>query len=52
MTPAKLLDLARSLLGLVLDLVPPPVARQMLDEEAVRRANAVADAAETAKFGR
>lgn len=34
-----------------LDLVPVHVARQMLDDEAVRRANMIADLAELAKFG-
>lgn len=51
MTPAALLDIARALLDLVLQLVPAPVARQMLDEAAIRRANAIADAAEAVKFG-
>jgi hypothetical protein len=51
MNAGKVLEWARVLLDLVLDLVPPPVARQLLDEAAVKRANAVADAAELAKFG-
>lgn len=49
MTP-EILTFVRKLLGLVLDIVPVTVARQMLDDAAVRRANAIADAAEVAKF--
>ena len=44
-------DVVRKLLSLILDLVPVDVARQALDDEAVRRANAIANAAELAKFG-
>jgi len=44
------LDVVRRLLDLVLLLVPHGVARDELDEAAVRRANAIADAAELAKF--
>lgn len=51
MTPLVLLDLARKLLGLVLDIVPKETAMQLLTEEAIRRQNAIADAAEAAKFG-
>ncbi len=51
MTPSQVLDLVRSLLDLILGLVPAPVARQLLDDAAVKRANAIADAAEAAKFG-
>jgi hypothetical protein len=51
MNAGKVLEWARVLLDLVLDLVPAPVARQLLDEAAVKRANAVADAAEAVKFG-
>lgn len=45
------LDVVRRLLDLVLLLVPHGVARDELDEAAVRRANAIADAAELGKFG-
>lgn len=45
------LDIVRKLLDLVLLLVPHGVAKDELDEAAVRRANAIADAAELAKFG-
>ena len=38
-------------LQLLLDLVPKEVASQLLTDAAVRRANAIADAAEVAKFG-
>lgn len=49
MTP-EILTFVRKLLGLVLDIVPVTVARAMLDDAAVRRANVIADAAEVAKF--
>lgn len=45
------LDVARALLDLVLKLVPHGVAKDELDQAAIRRANAFADAAEIAKFG-
>jgi hypothetical protein len=45
------IDLARKLIGLILDLVPHTVAQQLLTDEAVRRANTTADAAELIKFG-
>lgn len=45
------LDIARVLIRLVLDLLPHDQAKQVLDEEAVKRANVVADAAEDVKFG-
>lgn len=51
MTPIDALDAARKLLGVVLDFVPHDVAAQMLTDEAVRRGNAIANAAEAAKFG-
>lgn len=44
-------DLARGLVSHAAELVPVEVLRQFLDDEAVRRANAVADTAEDAKFG-
>lgn len=43
--------LARALVDSALDVVPVEVLRQMLDDAAVRRANAIADTAEGAKFG-
>jgi hypothetical protein len=43
--------LARTLVDSALDVVPVEVLRQMLDDAAVRRANAIADAAEDAKHG-
>jgi hypothetical protein len=49
-TPLAIIDIVRHLLDLVLDMVPAPVAQQMLSDAAVRRANLIADAAETAKF--
>lgn len=44
------LDIARRLIALVLELVPKDVAEELLSEQAVRRQNAIADAAELAKF--
>lgn len=44
------LDIVRALLDLVLQLIPVNVARAELDEAAIRRANAIADAAEIVKF--
>lgn len=43
--------LARTLVDAALDHVPVDVLRQMLDDAAVRRANAIADKGEEAKFG-
>lgn len=51
MNASTALDIARALLDLVLKLIPVTVARDELDEAARRRANAIADAAEAAKFG-
>lgn len=51
MTPLQALDFARGVLSLLLDVLPVSMLRQLLDEEAVRRQNAIADAAEKAKFG-
>ncbi len=51
MNPKTILDIVRGLLDLVLSLVPKTVAVQMLDEAAIARQNAIADAAEAAKFG-
>lgn len=44
------LEIVRSLLDLVLRLVPHGVAQDELTEAAKRRANTIADAAEIAKF--
>lgn len=51
MTPDKAVDLATKMAAMLLDLVPAPVARQLIDDAAVRRANAIANAAEDLKFG-
>lgn len=51
MNPMDVIDTIRMLLDIVLKLVPHDVARQALDDAAVRRANAIADAAEAEKFG-
>ena len=50
-TEEAVLEAARFAVDTLLDLVPVDVARQLLDEQAVKRANVVADAAEIAKFG-
>lgn len=52
MSPLDVLDVVRKLLSLILDLVPVDVVRAELDAAAVRRANLIADAAESVKFGR
>lgn len=51
MTPIQVIDLVRQLLSIILAHVPVDVARQLLDDEAVKRANIIADGAERAKFG-
>ena len=51
MNPEKVLDVARIALDLVLALVPHEDAKRLLDEAAVKRANAEADAAERLKWG-
>lgn len=48
---AILVEGARALASQLLDLVSVERARELLDEEAVRRANLAADVAELAKFG-
>ncbi len=50
MSPSDIIDIARKLIGLILDIVPKEVAEQLLTDEAVRRQNAIADGAEWAKF--
>lgn len=45
------IDVVRKLLGLILDLVPHEIAKELLSQEAIRRSNAVADLAEAEKFG-
>jgi hypothetical protein len=51
LNPPEVFTAVGQILDLVLDLVPHDVARQALDDAAVRRANTIADAAELAKFG-
>lgn len=52
MSPSEqLLTAARIAADLLLALVPAPIAHQLLDDSAVRRANAIANAAEDVKFG-
>lgn len=50
MNPLDAVEAARKLADLILDFVPHEVARQVLTDAAIRRANTIADAAETAKF--
>jgi len=50
-TEEAVLEAARFAVDTLLDLVPLETAKQLLDEQAVERANVVADAAEIAKFG-
>jgi hypothetical protein len=51
MSPVAVIELVRQLIAIVLSLVPKEVAEQLLTDEAVKRANAIADGAELAKFG-
>ncbi len=51
-TAATVLDLFRLAADVALTLVPVEVLRNHLDDAAVRRANALADAASLVKFGR
>lgn len=51
-TPIEVIDTARRLVDLVLDIVPEEVAKQLLTDAAVKRANRIADLAEAAKFTR
>jgi len=50
-TEESIIEAARFAVDTLLDLVTPEVARQLLDEQAVKRANIITDAAEIAKFG-
>lgn len=45
-----MLKIARELLDIVLELIPHDVAKDELDDAAVRRANAIANLAESLKF--
>lgn len=51
MTPAQILEAARLAADVMLALVPREQAAALLDEQAIRRANDAADAAEGIKFG-
>lgn len=51
MTPEQALEIARMAADILLALVPRDQVAELLDEAAIRRANAIADAAEAAKFG-
>lgn len=51
MSPETVLTIVRGLVDLILLLVPAPVAHQIVDDAAIRRAHAIADAAEASKFG-
>lgn len=50
MSPVTVINVVRALVDVILALVPPDVAKQVVDDAAVRRAHAMADAAEAAKF--
>lgn len=45
------IDAARAFADATLEIVPVTVAHQELDDAAIRRANAIADIAQAAKFG-
>jgi hypothetical protein len=47
----RYVDAARHAIDAALELVPADEAAKLLDEAAIRRANAIADAVEAAKFG-
>lgn len=51
MTPSQAIDAARIAADLLLTLVPAPVAKQLITDAEVRRANEIANAAERIKFG-
>lgn len=51
MSPKTVLDIVRGLLDLVLMLVPAPSAAKLLDEQARKRALALGELADDAKFG-
>jgi hypothetical protein len=48
--PTDVLNAARLAADILATLVPRPVAEQLLSEAAIKRQNAIADAAEAAKF--
>lgn len=48
----SVIALVSQLIQLVLGLVSPEQAKALLDQETVRRANALADAVEVARFGK
>ncbi len=50
MGPSDVIDLARSLVDLALNLVPDDQVTQFISEAGIRRANMAADVAEAAKF--
>ena len=47
----KVLDMLRTVIGFALEHVPEEEISKVLTEEAIKRQNAVADAAEVGKFG-
>ncbi len=51
MTPAQVMEAARLAADVLLALVSHEQARAVLDDAEIRRANALADAAERLKFG-
>lgn len=53
MSPAETaLEVARMLADAIIKLVPAPVAAQLISDAEVRRANAIGELADDAKFGR
>ena len=51
MSPAEILAAAETVANVLLMLVPHEDAKKLLDDAAQKRAQAIADAAEAAKFG-
>ena len=51
MTPQELLDAARAAADFIVAVLPADVAHQVINDASVRRANAIANAAEAVKFG-
>lgn len=51
MTPDQILEAARLAADIMLALVPRDKAAELLDEQAIKRANLAADLAEAIKFG-
>jgi archaellum biogenesis ATPase FlaH len=48
---ADVVIILRRLIDILLELTTPEIAKDMINEAAIKRANAIADAAEKVKFG-